>query len=88
VRIRQEGDPGRRTAVIVVDVQPGSPAAAGLLVGDVIVSVDGTTIADPLDLRAVLRPERIGQPVRVSVIRAGRVLEVDVTVGERPGGAR
>ena len=86
VRVRREGEP-TRTAVIVIDLQPGSPAAAGLLVGDIILSVEGTSIADPLDLRAVLRPERIGQRVRVSVIRAGRVLDVDLTIGERRGGA-
>ena len=73
-----------RTAVIVVEVQPGSPAAAALLVGDVILSLDGAVVSDPLDLRAVLRPERIGRRVTASVIRAGRVLDVDLTVGERP----
>ena len=88
VRVRPEGDQAQRTAVIVVDVQPGSPAAAGLLVGDVILTLDGTPVTDPLDLRAVLRPDRIGQHVRVSVIRAGRILDVDVTIGERPGHAR
>jgi S1-C subfamily serine protease len=88
VRVRQEGAEAQRSAVIVVDVQPGSPAAAGLLVGDVILTLDGTAVTDPLDLRAVLRPERIGQRVRVSVIRAGRVVDVDVTIGERPGRAR
>ena len=88
VRVRPEGDQAQRTAVIVVDVQPGSPAAGGLLVGDVILALDATPVTDPLDLRAVLRPDRIGQHVRVSVIRAGRILDVDVTLGERPGRAR
>ena len=88
VRIRQEGDQAERTAVIVVDVQPGSPAAAGLLVGDVLLSLDGRAVSDPLDLRAALRPERIVQRVRASVIRAGRVLNVELTIGERPGRGR
>jgi len=82
-----ELDP-RRTAVIVVEVQPASPAAGALLVGDVILSVDGATVSDPLDLRAILRPERIGQRVTASVVRAGRVLEVGLTIGERPDRAR
>lgn len=86
--VRGEGDQAQRTAVIVVDVQAGSPAAAGLLVGDVILALDGTPVTDPLDLRASLRPERIGQRVRVSVIRAGRVLDVELTIGERSGRAR
>ena len=82
------GAAGRDRAVIVVEVQPGSPAAAGLLVGDVILSLDGVAITDPLDLRGALRPERIGQRVTASVLRAGRVLEVSLTVGERPDRAR
>jgi S1-C subfamily serine protease len=86
--VRQEGDQAQRTAVIVVEVQPGSPAAAGLLVGDVILSIDGAPVTDPLDLRRVLRSEQIGQRARVAVIRAGRVLEVDVVIGERPGRER
>jgi S1-C subfamily serine protease len=85
---REEGDRARRTALIVVDVQAGSPAAAGLLVGDVILSLDGAAVTDPLELRAVLRPERIGQRITASVIRAGRVLDVELTVGERPARAR
>jgi S1-C subfamily serine protease len=86
--VREESRQAQRTALIVVDVQEGSPAAAGLLVGDVILSLDGTVMADPLDLRTVLRPERIGQRVTASVIRAGRVLDVSLTIGERPGRAR
>ena len=35
------------TALIVVEVQAGSPAASALLVGDIILSVDGTAITDP-----------------------------------------
>jgi S1-C subfamily serine protease len=84
---RGEGE-AQRTALIVVDVENGSPAARGLLVGDVIVAVDGTAIGDPLELRSVLRPERIGQHVRTSVIRAGQRLDVDLTVGERPARTR
>jgi len=78
--------PGRERghAVIVVEVQPGSPAAAGLLVGDVILALDGVAVVDPLDLRGALRPERIGQRITASVLRAGRVVDVPLTVGERP----
>ena len=85
---REAAGAERGRAVIVVEVQPGSPAAAGLLVGDVILALDGVAIADPLDLRSALRAERIGQRVTASVLRAGRVLEVTLTVGERPERAR
>jgi len=86
--VGEQAGVGRSRAVIVVEVQSGSPAAAGLLVGDVILALDGIAIADPLDLRGALRPERIGQPVTASVLRAGRVIEVSLTVGERPDRGR
>jgi S1-C subfamily serine protease len=78
----------QRTAVIVMDVQPGSPASSALLIGDVILSLDGHAIADPVDLRTVLRSERIGQRITASVVRAGQLLDVSLTIGERPAPAR
>jgi S1-C subfamily serine protease len=74
----------QRTAVIVVEVQPGSPAADGLLIGDVLLALDGHAIADPFDLRAVLRRERIGARITASVVRAGERRDVPLTIGERP----
>ena len=75
----------QQTAVIVVDVQPGSPAAgAGLLIGDIIVSLGGTTITDPADLQTVLRPDRVGDSMTASVLRGGEPRDLQVHVGERP----
>jgi len=88
VRVPGQGGDDQRTAVIVVEVQPGSPASESLLVGDVILALGGTAVADPLDLRAILRPDRIGERLRVSILRAGRATEVEVMVGERPPRSR
>jgi S1-C subfamily serine protease len=75
----------QRTAVIVVDVHPGSPAAhAGLLIGDVVVALAGAPITTPLDVKAVLRPSRVGVSVVASIVRGGEAREVPVTIGERP----
>jgi Trypsin-like serine proteases, typically periplasmic, contain C-terminal PDZ domain len=60
--IRQRFSLDQQTAVIVVDVQPNSPAAgAGLLIGDIIVSLGGTSITEPAELKSVLRPDRVGR---------------------------
>jgi S1-C subfamily serine protease len=80
--LRRDAD--QQTAVIVVDVQPESPAArAGLLIGDIIVSFGGTAITGPTDLRAVLRPDRVGQSLTASVLRGGQARDLPVIVGER-----
>jgi S1-C subfamily serine protease len=82
--LRQRLGTDQRTAVIVVDVQPDSPAArAGLVIGDVIVAFGGTRIGEPTDLRAVLRPQQVGETLTASVVRGGEPRDVRVTVGER-----
>jgi S1-C subfamily serine protease len=78
----------QRTAVIVVNVRPASPAAAGgLVIGDVIVSIAGHTITEPGEVVSVLGPDRVGRPVMVSLLRGGEPRDVEVTVGERPSRA-
>jgi S1-C subfamily serine protease len=73
------------TAVIVVAVQPGSPAAqSGLVIGDVVVSLGGASITDPMELRRVLQPDRVGEAIVASVIRGGEARDLEVVVGERP----
>lgn len=83
--VRERLDVAQDTAVIVVDVQPDSPAAAaGVSIGDVIVALSGTRITAPEDLRAVLRPERVGQTARASILRGGEPRDLEIVVGERP----
>jgi len=83
--LRQRFSLEQQTAVIVVAVQPSSPAAsAGLLMGDIIVSLGGTSITDPGDLASVLRPDHVGEEMTVSVLRGGEPRDIRITVGERP----
>lgn len=83
--IRPRLNADQETAVIVVAVQPASPAAAaGMLIGDVIVSLGGTVIADPMDLKRVLQPDRVGENIIASVIRGGEPRDIELRVGERP----
>ncbi len=86
--LRERLSVAQRTAVIVVNVTPDSPAAAaGLIIGDVIVSIAGHAIAEPGDLLAVLQPDRVGKTVTTSILRGGEPRELQVTVGERPSRA-
>lgn len=86
--LRQRLSLAQRTALIAVDVKSGSPAgAAGLVIGDVIVAIAGHVIAGPEDLVGVLRPDRVGTVVTVSILRGGEPRELQVTVGERPSRA-
>src|SRR6266403_4013466 len=80
--VRQRLNLDQQTAVIVVEVQAASPAAeAGLMIGDVIVSLGATRIADPTDLKSALRPDRVGESITASVVRGGEPRDLPVTVG-------
>ena len=86
--LRERLSLAQRTALIAVDVRSGSPAAAaGLIIGDVIVAIAGHVIAGPEGLVDVLRPDRVGTVAAVSILRGGEPRELQVTVGERPSRA-
>lgn len=75
---------GRETGLLIVAVEPGSPAdAAGLLVGDILVALASSALTDTDDLQAALSAGCIGQPTPVTVVRAGEVRDLSVTPGER-----
>lgn len=75
----------RKSALLVVGVTDGSPAAAaGLIVGDVLTDLDGEAIESPEDLLDRLIGDRVGRQVTVRVLRGGAARELPVTVGERP----
>ena len=81
----QLGANGRDEALLVVGVTGGSPAAAaGVLVGDVLLEFDGHPIESPEDLLDLLVGDRVGRQVTLRALRGGAVTELKVSVGERP----
>jgi serine protease DegQ len=72
-------------AVLVTGVVTGSPAArGGVIVGDVILELDGHRLASPEDLLDLLQGERVGLSVTLRILRGGSPIDVAVTVEERP----
>jgi S1-C subfamily serine protease len=70
--------------LLVVRVEPGSPAAqSGLLLGDVLISFDSQPLTDTDELQAMLVGERVGKAVPVQVLRGGALVSLQVTVGQR-----
>jgi serine protease Do len=74
---------GRTTALEVVDVVDGSPAArAGLRPEDLIVEVNGVAIEGAADLQRLMTGELIGSRVTAAVVRADRTLSVELVPDE------
>src|SRR3954468_13710781 len=81
----QRGADGRDHALLVVGVTSGAPAAAaGVLVGDVLLAFDGHPVEGPEQLLDLLLGDRVGKPVTLDLLRGGSSTQVTVTVGERP----
>ena len=75
---------GQKTGLLIVSAEPNSPAsAAGLTLGDTIVTLDGEKVRDHDDLLALLSGDRVGTAVPVGVVRGGQVQPMQVTIGER-----
>jgi S1-C subfamily serine protease len=72
------------SAVRVMDVAPGSPSAnAGIVPGDLIVSLDGEAVTGIDDIARLLDDRKIGVATRIGVVRRGERLEVAVVPVER-----
>src|SRR5690606_31977182 len=73
---------GRDTGALILRVDEDSPAArAGLVLGDVLVAIDGEAVAGPDALRQALADRR-GAEVELEVVRVGAPVIVRATVGE------
>jgi S1-C subfamily serine protease len=71
------------SGLLIVAVEPQSPAdKAGLMQGDTLVALNGTTTSSLEDLYTGLRKAKVGATQTVRVVRAGELKDLQVTVGE------
>ena len=77
-----------KTATIVLDVAPEGPAyKAGLLIGDLLLSLDGREVHHPGDVHSALGPDSIGKTLVAQLLRGGELREIRIAVTERPNEA-
>ena len=73
------------TGLLVMHVEAGGPAdTAGVLIGDLLLDMDGTAFDDLDDMSEVLGRKGAGQDVETSLIRGGQRLQLKVRIGNRP----
>jgi putative serine protease PepD len=78
-------DGAQRQAAVVGAVTAGTPAAkAGLQADDAVVALDGRAIGGAESLIAQIGELSPGTSVRLTVVRSGRTIQIEVTVAARP----
>ncbi len=76
---------GQAQGLMVLGLSRDGPAAqAGVLMGDILVAIDGTSLAGTSQLAALLGPDAVGKQVELRLIRAAKVQSLAATVGEQP----
>jgi S1-C subfamily serine protease len=82
--------------VLVRDVYPGGPAdEAGLLghrrndrgdvvPGDLIVAVNGEPVLRNADLQSIIRQQKVGEQITVTVLRDGETMDLPITLQAMP----
>jgi S1-C subfamily serine protease len=70
------------SGVVVLNVVAGSPAKkAGLTQGDVIVTIDGTTVNSASQLQSLIQTDKAGQVVQINYYRGNLKHTASVTLG-------
>ena len=76
--------PDHHKGLIVLSLEAEGPAdKAGVLIGDVVVSLGGTAVGDTDDIQSVLEGHAVGQKIEAGVVRGGAAVTVGIVVGER-----
>ncbi len=77
--------PGGGRGLVILSLEPGGPAArAGIVVGDVLLTLRGEAVPDTDAVQLHLGPESVGVPLAAGILRGGAPMTIEITPGERP----
>jgi S1-C subfamily serine protease len=78
----------QKTAAIVLEVEPNSPAQkSGIVIGDILVALAGHPVTRMEDVQSELHADNIGRSLAAKVLRGGVLQDLTLAVAERPSGA-
>ncbi len=76
--------PDHHKGLIVLSVEPGGPAAnAGVLLGDILISLGERAVSDTDDVQLALEAAGVGQTMEAGLLRGGEKKRIPIIVGER-----
>jgi len=71
--------------VLIAGILSGGPAArAGLVPGDVILRLEGKRVTNTREALNIIARKRPGDTILIDASRAGEILQLEATVGQRP----
>ncbi|HUA61085.1 MAG TPA: trypsin-like peptidase domain-containing protein [Verrucomicrobiae bacterium] len=77
--------PDHQKGLIILSLGENGPAAkAGVLVGDILVSLNLVAVAEPEDVQNIVESNAVGTKLTAGVVRGGVARSIEVAIGERP----
>jgi S1-C subfamily serine protease len=71
--------------LIVLHVETGGPAEkAGIVLGDVIVELEGRPVPHTYEIRSALASSKVGDTLKLKLLRGGTPVDLSVDLAERP----
>ena len=81
----QQSSTGQTRGAMVLQLVSGGPAEkAGVLPGDILLTIDDFRFGQRRGLASLMGPDRIGKSVTVRLLRAGEKQEIGVVIAARP----
>ena len=80
-----QGEAGQPSGAMVMSLAPDGPAAkAGIVAGDIVLSIDGKSARSVRAIAAALGSEAVGRTAELRLIRGGKLVSVQATIAARP----
>lgn len=78
--------PGGGGGLVILSLEPNGPAAkAGIVVGDVLLTLNGEAVTETDAVQAHLGPGSVGSPLKAGILRGGTPKTIEIVPMERPG---
>lgn len=83
--LRQKLSLEQASGLMMLSVEAdGAAEKAGVLIGDILLSLDDKQTLDPSDVQAALWGKEAGNAVKAKLLRGGELKEIEIVLGMRP----
>jgi len=83
--LQQKAGTTAEAGLLVLDVEADGPSdASGVLIGDILLDMDGVAFSDLEDVYETVQKKGAGQDVQTTLIRGGQKSQITIRIGERP----